>query len=145
MNESLDPCDDFYLFACQRWDSERNESIWEAASNRSLEDFEAAKTALLDGHFEPTNEPEAYLVDFVRHCENEHPRRTVEGRDPVMLELDIMGGYPLFLPQWKAEGYDWLRAETRLAHVGHNQALLSVRFQIDGQRRDRRIIQASGI
>lgn len=141
MNESLDPCDDFYLFACQRWDRERNESIWEAASNRSLEDFEAAKTALLDGHFKPTNEPEAYLVDFVRHCENEHPRRTVEGKDPVILELNIMGGYPLFLPQWRAEGYDWLRAEARLAHVGHNQALLSVRFQIDGQRRDRRIIQ----
>lgn len=140
MNTSVDPCDDFYLFACQRWDKQQKENIWQAASDRIRDDFYAAKANLLEGRFKGTDAAESYLLDFVHHCQNEKPLTTAEGKDPVLQELKRMGGYPMFEPNWKDESYNWLKAETRLAHVGQNQAMLSARFDIDGERKDRRII-----
>ncbi|XP_064456106.1 endothelin-converting enzyme 1-like isoform X2 [Ornithodoros turicata] len=134
MNKSVDPCDDFYLFACERWDYVSNISIWQTASNNIQHDIRDTKEALMNGQSRPTDAAESYFVDFIQHC-----RKDVPEWDPVLAELDNLGGYPLFGTQ--KVPYNWLEAEARLAHVNHNQAVFLVRFDIDPKRKDRRIIR----
>lgn len=140
MNESVDPCDDFYAFACQRWDAEQGGPIWQSTADAIKEEFGTAREALLQGRFPNPNAAESYLVNFVQHCENDRPRKTSKGRDPVLVELESMGGYPLFQTDWKESAYCWVKAETRLAHMGYNQALLQARFDIDAKRSNHKVI-----
>ncbi|KAL1421166.1 hypothetical protein MTO96_023336 [Rhipicephalus appendiculatus] len=140
MNESVDPCEDFYEFACQRWDADQGGPIWQSTADAIKRDFSASRDNLLQGHFAEPNKAERYLIGFVEHCQNDKPRNTSKGMDPVLEELKSMGGYPLFQPEWRWYTYCWMQAEARLAHMGYNQALLQARFDVDPKRHGRRII-----
>lgn len=140
MNVSVDPCEDFYAFACQRWDAQQGGPIWQSTADGLKQDFQATKEALLQRRFSQTDDAENYLVDFVEHCYNEKPLNTSQGEDPVLEQLDEMGGYPLFIRGWRNCSYSWMKAETRLAHMGYNQALLLARFDTDAKRRNRRVL-----
>ncbi|XP_075747605.1 neprilysin-1-like isoform X2 [Rhipicephalus microplus] len=140
MNESVDPCEDFYEFACQRWDADQGGPIWQSTADTIKREFGASRDNLLQGRYAEPNKAESYLINFVEHCQNDKPRSTSEGMDPVLVELKSMGGYPLFEPEWTWGTYCWMQAEARLAHMGYNQALLQARFDVDPKRHGRRII-----
>lgn len=140
MNESVDPCEDFYEFACQRWDADQGGPIWQSTADTIKREFGASRDNLLQGRYAEPNKAESYLINFVEHCQNDKPRSTSEGMDPVLVELKSMGGYPLFEPEWTWGTYCWMQAEARLAHMGYNQALLQARFDVDPKRHGRRIL-----
>ncbi|XP_068917634.1 neprilysin-4 isoform X1 [Tenebrio molitor] len=115
MNESANPCEDFYEFACGNWN--KYHSI--PADRTSYDTFEMLREnldiVLKNLLSEPIEEEENYFLNstnrnrtmkaavkakfFYKSCMNEE-RLGQRGQRPLIKLLDKLGGWPIIQPDW---------------------------------------------
>ncbi|RZB39266.1 endothelin-converting enzyme 1-like, partial [Asbolus verrucosus] len=121
MNESMDPCEDFYEFACGNW--KKYHSI--PADRTSYDTFEMLRenldVVLRNLLSEPIDEEENYLLNstlynkttkaavkakfFYKSCMNEE-RLKQRAEKPLIKLLNELGGWPIIQPDWDDTNFD---------------------------------------
>ncbi|XP_015836432.2 neprilysin-4 isoform X2 [Tribolium castaneum] len=109
MNESADPCEDFYEYACGNW----NKYHTIPADRTSYDTFEMLRENLdtvLRNLLSEAMDKEYYFTNgtmkaadkarfFYRSCMNEE-RLESRGEKPLIKLLDELGGWPIIQPDW---------------------------------------------
>ncbi|XP_011304796.1 endothelin-converting enzyme 1 isoform X2 [Fopius arisanus] len=119
LDESVNPCDDFYRFTCGHWNNRHPIqegyliwSNWDVIAN----EIKPKIQSLLNGNDSPTdNEAIRKARKVYRACMN-GDKIEVEGVTPILLLLQKFGGWPLIMnPQaWKAKYLSWQNINTKM-------------------------------
>uniref|UniRef100_A0ABD2W5D8 Peptidase M13 C-terminal domain-containing protein n=1 Tax=Trichogramma kaykai TaxID=54128 RepID=A0ABD2W5D8_9HYME len=148
MDRSVDPCVDFYQYACGNW--EKYNPIPE--DKAGFDTFETLRESLDLVLKQLLEEPEADNNDaalltsavtkakyFYRSCMNyEVLERRMER--PLLLLLDELGGWPMLRPEWEPDKFDWLLLVARL-RLYNNDVLISEWIGPDIKNSDQYVIQ----
>ncbi|XP_055346153.1 membrane metallo-endopeptidase-like 1 [Paramacrobiotus metropolitanus] len=130
VNFSIDPCQDFYQFACGNWIAKR--PLFPAENYRSvsgdlqtlvqyqLRDVLSAKTASRLGSAQKK------AKQFYAQCMDEGLAERQGTASLTTLLCRILGGWPLITANWSAASFDFLTATTELSHCGVGDLLLDM-------------------
>uniref|UniRef100_A0A1B0AWN1 Peptidase M13 C-terminal domain-containing protein n=1 Tax=Glossina palpalis gambiensis TaxID=67801 RepID=A0A1B0AWN1_9MUSC len=125
MNRSIDPCEDFYEYACGNWKNVIDDR--EAPSKRNnLIDIryklmDIVENFLLQSSIDqlaPEYSNEFFLAQkFYNNCLNAqiHPPHKSE---EYLKALEAMGGFPAIDPEWQAENFNWLNMSAHMSNYG---------------------------
>ncbi|XP_064459407.1 neprilysin-2-like isoform X2 [Ornithodoros turicata] len=128
MNQSADPCSDFYEFACGGW--VRRHNIPDDKSSMSqfslLQDELDAKLRILVE--EPTKDTEPPFIQKMKHMYNSCINTSVidnMGEEPLKQVLKEIGGWPVVEgDSWDATSFNWLDALSRYRKFGYSHDIL---------------------
>lgn len=129
MDTRVDPCDDFYRYACGAW-IEKN-PIPEGRRSHSVADrlndniYRIAAESLRNATNE--NHPKAVIDAAIlfQGCLDEGARER-QGLNPVRNILNSVGGWPMINPQWNNTDYKWYKQVARLKRTLGIEAIISV-------------------
>ncbi|CAG2168928.1 unnamed protein product, partial [Oppiella nova] len=112
LNESVDPCDDFYSYACGGWeashtipDDRLNVNNYNILDDNISEFF---RESLTQTPFKSDSNAVTYASDFFKACIDEETR-DARGMTTVIEALDSSGGWPI-LGRWGAnrdKQFEW--------------------------------------
>ncbi|XP_035221042.1 neprilysin-2-like isoform X2 [Stegodyphus dumicola] len=126
LNESVDPCDDFYEFACGGWIKEhgKDKSCTSVLSNIQ-HDIDLKLKNLLEN--ELTKEEPVFIRmirDMYFSCMNEI-RIKAEGTKPIKDVLRYLGGWPMVAGRkWESTTFDWLDTLIKIRDLGFSHDIL---------------------
>jgi len=124
LDETADPCDDFYQFACGSFieetvipDDRTRTSMFSILGDK----LDVQVRGLLEGEIKP-NDPKPFQMakSVFQSCMD---KETIEaaGLEPLKLILKKMGGWPLLEgPAWKEEGYKWYEMTYKFRENGYS-------------------------
>lgn len=128
MDESVQPCEDFYRFACGGWVD--NQVIPEDRTSVSVfsllqDDLNNKLRVLVERKPE---EPELEIYTKMRNmyssCMNLTQIESV-GNSPLLETLDQLGGWPVLLGNsWNGSSFDWLATLIKFRQLGFSHDLL---------------------
>jgi len=144
MNLEVDPCEDFYEYACGNW-----EQYFPIPKDRSgydtfeilREELDTKLRELLEADIkeDDSNSTEAVKMLY-RSCMNTD---TIErrGEVPLLTLLSELGGWPVLEgDKWNSSAFDWVDLIGRL-RLFNNDILLSLWVGPDGKNSDQYIVQ----
>ncbi|XP_025083824.1 neprilysin-11-like [Pomacea canaliculata] len=122
INTSVDPCDDFYQFACGRWMAEHPVPLGaNGIDNSILIDKEIKQTlkGLLTIQDETAPEAVKQARAYFRSCQDAYTREN-EGSKPVLDLFNLSGSgiYPTLQPSWNDTGMTFSDIVEYLSSVG---------------------------
>ncbi|XP_061394830.1 neprilysin-1 [Musca vetustissima] len=127
MNFSIDPCDDFYEFACGNWKNiiEEHQSQSKRTYLTDI-DYELAKIAemLLEepnilGIAPEYNEEFQLTKKFYHECLETDLQSNRKSVDYINVILQI-GGFPALDPAWDASTFSWVNMSAHMSNYGIN-------------------------
>lgn len=148
MNGSVDPCVDFYQFACGGFIASNpvppSETIW---NNWSAMRANATNITLkiLREPVDPDDpKPVNQVKQYFKMCMDLEAIEK-EGLGPLKETLkEIVGGWPLLNPkEWNQTGYDWLKAIANLRRRTQQLVVFAAVVEPDNQNTTRSAIQVS--
>ncbi|KAF2884572.1 hypothetical protein ILUMI_21611 [Ignelater luminosus] len=144
IDPSIDPCDDFFKFACGRFIEHTHGDV-KAASVQGIEDKVDRQIAEIikepisdDDHFIVRNQKELFKA-----CMNETAVEE-ESIDMIKEHLKELRGWPVVLghTRWKEGLFDWTRMTYKLKRLGyHYESMLSFSVITDPEAKDKSIIR----
>ncbi|XP_018018514.1 endothelin-converting enzyme 1 [Hyalella azteca] len=143
MDRSVDPCDDFYEFACGGW--KRHNPVpagsmgWDSFSINAATTYFSIKELL---EAESTVEEPEFVTktkNFYRACANETAWE-ITGVEPLLYELGKAGGFPLINSSWSPDSFDWLDSVilTRVLYAA--DYILSIGVSYDSKNSSNNVI-----
>lgn len=161
MNADIDPCDNFYQFACGKFTAE-NHSLFSIVSNKVLRLLEDVLTE------KPTpSDPRVFKLanDFYKSCENakNYAASDTEGKTGKMFSnsvtlnfnyrfivyelvnktLNKYGGWPAVKGNdWNSDGWNWMEHETNISNDSLD-GLVEPGIDVDSKNNSRRVLTVS--
>ncbi|XP_075161679.1 neprilysin-1-like [Haematobia irritans] len=121
LNESIDPCEDFYEFACGNWKHFHEADEGQMQKNVLMEmntifDFKL-KAMMEDIEFKALDTNEEKVVKFYRSCLNK-AADSESYREHLRAIIEEFGKMPLLKndEEWQEQDFDWL---TTVAHIAY--------------------------
>ncbi|KAK4327891.1 hypothetical protein Pmani_001641 [Petrolisthes manimaculis] len=144
MDPSTDPCDDFYQFACGKWNGKfpiRQDKAVDNTFERLKEDLDDVLRSLLE---EPPSSSDNNITKSVKTlytgCMNTDAIEEL-GAQPLLDLLRELGGWPVLQgDEWDDTGYDWVRQMAHLRNY-NNDILVSEWVAADITNSSNHIIQ----
>lgn len=168
MNASVNPCDDFYNYACGNW-ARYNEIPKDKVASDTFEILresldEALKELLVSDEKESAHKPrgrkqkrnqqhhrdtnkqrrknaETKAKNLFRSCMN-YEAIEKRGIEPLLELLETFGGWPLLDDSWDEKNFDWLKL-TALLRKYNNDILIVEWVGADIQNSNHNVIQVS--
>ncbi|KAF4525659.1 hypothetical protein B566_EDAN001259 [Ephemera danica] len=125
MDTNVDPCTDFYQYACGRWASRhpipRDKSGFDTFE-LLRERLDAQLRVLLEQ--EPTEPAESSVAirkarDLYRSC-MDYDSLTSRGSEPLLKLIRKLGGWPAIDPEWNATSFDHIRLMAELRRMNND-------------------------
>lgn len=136
MDQMIDPCENFYDFACGK--HIRETVLPEDKSNDisilSLRDKvrEQLRDVLLEES--PPNELHAFKLakDFVKIC-MDNETLNAAGTKPMLEYFKKYGGWPVIKGEndWNEDNWDWMNVKRQMFNNGFREEILILKFSID--------------
>lgn len=148
IDPSIDPCDDFFKFACGRFIEHTHGDI-KAASIQGIED--KVDRQLAEIIKEPISDDDHFIVKSQKKlfeaCMNESAVEE-ESTDLIKEHLKELRGWPVVLGhiRWKEGLFDWTRMTYKLKRLGyHYESMLQFSVMTDPETKDKSIIRVSTV
>lgn len=148
MDDTIDPCENFYQFACGNY-----MKITEIPDGKGMIDTFSTLGDLVQEQLHEvlsenrkTNESRSFQLarDFHLACLNES---IIEKRDlsPLITLLDELGGWPVVKgDHWFEDAFDWVEMIKRFRYVGlDTQVIFSLYLEPDLKNTSKRILYVS--
>jgi len=123
LDETANPCDDFYQFACGSFieetvipDDRTRTSMFSILGDK----LDVQVRGLLEGEIKASDpKPFQMAKSVFQSCMD---KETIEaaGLDPLKLILKKMGGWPLLEPVWNEDGYKWYEMTYKFRENGYS-------------------------
>ncbi|XP_076277818.1 uncharacterized protein LOC143207852 [Lasioglossum baleicum] len=137
IDDSVDPCDDFYQYACGKWDqknpvpeNETTWSLWDMVDNKIRNQVKG----LIESPVEPNDLFAVKLAKkWYQTCKNEE-RGGTEELEPIVATLWRHGGWPLIMEQgeWDDRIYNWQIVDDHFARLTGMSSFYDIFFaQLD--------------
>ncbi|XP_063869104.1 mucin-3B-like isoform X2 [Scylla paramamosain] len=144
MDPSADPCEDFYQFACGRWNGKfpiRQDKAVDNTFERLKEDLDDVLRSLLEEEPLPSdNNITVTVKTLYAGCMNTEAIEAM-GAEPLLALLRELGGWPVLEGDaWNNTDYDWVRQMARLRNY-NNDILISEWVAADITNSSNHIIQ----
>lgn len=146
MDWSVDPCTDFYRFACGNWDH-YNPIPDDAAGFDTFEKLRDQLHETLQQLLESTDNSSDSLAvtkakDLYRSC-MDLDKLEERGKAPLLQLLQDLGGWPILstsTEEWSSDGTNWVDLMARL-RLYNNDIFISMWVGPDGRNSDSHVIQ----
>ncbi|XP_011880629.1 PREDICTED: endothelin-converting enzyme 1 [Vollenhovia emeryi] len=145
MDESADPCQDFYQYACGNW-AKRNPIPKDKAGYDTFEMLRESLDSVLrelleapisrDGDGDDATVKAKHLFQSCMNYEILEQRM----ERPLVRLLDELGGWPVLRPDWDPDRFDWLLLTAQL-RLYNNDVLISEWVGPDIKNSDKYVIQ----
>lgn len=144
MDPSADPCEDFYQFACGRWNGKfpiRQDKAVDNTFERLKEDLDDVLRSLLEEEPLPSdNNITVTVKTLYGGCMNTEAIEVL-GAEPLLALLKELGGWPVLEGDtWNNSDYDWVQQMARLRNY-NNDILISEWVAADITNSSNHIIQ----
>ncbi|XP_011629585.1 neprilysin-4-like isoform X2 [Pogonomyrmex barbatus] len=148
MDKSVDPCEDFYQYACGNW-AKRNPIPKDKAGYDTFEMLRESLDSVLrelledpiSGDADEINADDATVKAkyLFQSCMN-HDILKQRMEQPLIRLLDYLGGWPILRPDWNPDKFDWLLLTAQL-RLYNNDVLISEWVGPDIKNSDKYVIQ----
>lgn len=144
MNQTMDPCENFYEFACGGWVQrhpipEDRSSVFQSSS--IWDQMDAKLRTLVE---EPPQDSEPGFIHKMKHMYRSCCNTSLidsYAEEPLQKVLRVLGGWPVVEgPGWDASKFHWLNALFQYRNFGYSHNILLALFVIPDPRNITRYI-----
>ena len=134
MNESVDPCSDFYGFSCGNWPSVYPATDYTSKDSMVADAFQLKIQQLLQSpESADDNEIDKKVKAFYESCINEYAVFDSEDyRQKLLAIVDEFGGMPAVKgDDWDEDNFDWLETIAKITHKYAKDIILALSISPD--------------